>query len=105
MFSQVSVCPQEKGLYLWSHVLSGTGVGMSGGEYVRGWVCLGAWELRKVGISRGRVPPWRWDLSGGYVQRLTTPPRHGIQCDMVGKRAVRILLECFLVFVTFTLSK
>ena len=36
----------------------------------------------------------------------STPPRHGIQRDRVGKRAVRVLLECLLVkntsiYVTF----
>ena len=43
---------------------------------------------------------------GAYVQRGEYSPRHGIQRDRVGKRAVRVLLECLLVkntciYVTF----
>ena len=50
-----------------------------GGGYVQGWVCLGGGYVHGVSMS-------------GWVS-----PGHGTQRDTVGKRAVRILLECFLV--------
>ena len=47
-----------------------------------------------VGMSRGvSTHPPDMGPGGGRVQ----PPGHGIQWDTVGKREVRILLECFLV--------
>ena len=53
-----------------------------------GWVCLG-WACQGVGMS------FLGGMSRGGVDTLS--PWHGIQRDTVGKRAVRILLECFLV--------
>ena len=51
---------------------------------------------RGLGMSRGWVCPW-----GGYAQGVGThSPLHMepvIPWDTVGKRAVRILLECVLV--------
>ena len=61
----------------------------------RGWVCPLAGYIQKVGMSRRWVcpsgvhpAPWTWDI--GY---------HGIPWDTVGKQAVRILQECFLVVI------
>ena len=43
------------------------------------------------------------EYARGWV--LTQPSRHGIQWDTVDKRAVRILMECFLVSLNFLLSR
>ena len=55
--------------------------------YVQGWVCLGG------GYIYGKV-----DMSGGWVHTPQTWDTMGYSC----KRAVGILLECFLVFHLFT---
>ena len=44
-------------------------------------------------------PPTRHGTSGVGMS-TPTPPKHGIQRDTVGKRAARILLECFLVHLS-----
>ena len=87
MFTQVSVCPRGvDGIsgpmsfpgvcgYLWYQVPS------VGGGYVHG---QGLDMSRRVEYVQGR----------GY-----STPRHGIQRNMVDKRAVRILLECFPVII------
>ena len=84
--------------------MSFLGVGISGTRSLLGGVCQGGgyiwgWLCKRVCLE--------WvDMSGGWVltppgmgpQGVLTPsPRHGIQWDMVGKRTVRILFECFLV--------
>ena len=56
----------------------------------RGCICPGVGSLG-VGMS-GKVGPQR----GGYP-----PLRYGLQRDTVGKRAVCIILECFLVLSIF----
>ena len=82
------------------------GVGMSGG-YIQGvGIPEGCWSYQRVGIPEGRgwvcIPPRTLDL--GY------PPTHpplltlsGLMvtttAHIVGKRAIRILLECCLVTV------
>ena len=78
----------QKGVSTRSHVLSGGISGTKRAGYVCGryWVCLGS------GYVHG----------AGYVQRgeSTHSPDMGpgIPGDTVGKRAVRILLECCLVY-------
>ena len=68
------------------------GVGMSMG-CVRPTVCTHPQDMEPQG--------------GGYVRGrwVHTHPSHRIQHDTVGKRAVRILLECFLVFGSFDFPK
>ena len=73
MFSQASVSHSVNGGYLWHRVRSGKGISSTSsllgvGGYVQGWV-------------------------GTPLPRLLTPDHTHI----VGKWAVRILLECFLV--------
>ena len=63
--------------------------------------------MQGVDMSRGYPPPKgtsRWwggnsppDMGPDGVGVSTQPPRHRIQRAMVGKRGLRILLECFLV--------
>ena len=81
-------------IFVWSQVPGGGavvfqrryvwGMSMSRG----GWVCP-----EGVGISPDMGP--RWEGVGTHPSPL--PPGHGIQRDTVGKWAVRILLECFLI--------
>ena len=84
MFSQVSVCPRR--------------VGVSGPmSFLGRWVSLVLGPFCGVGMSGGGVDtPQIWDLTGWYTP--TALPRYGIQRDTVSKQAVRIFLECFLVF-------
>ena len=78
MFSQVSVCPE-------------------------GWASLVPCPFQEVGISDTMSLP-----EGGYVQGVVSTLQHGtsrgyvgggyeIPKDTIGKQAVCILLECFLV--------
>ena len=64
---------------------------MGGGGYVQG-----------VNMSGGGYSPPYMEVRGWV---LTQPSRHGIQWDTVGKRAGRILMECFLVSLNFLLSR
>ena len=59
-------------------------------------------ECVQMGMSRGGWVPMRqtWDLGEVGTHPLDIPSSDmgpGIQRDTVGKRAVRISLECFLV--------
>ena len=86
MFSQLSVClPTDRGGYLWSHVLSlgrwGSLVpGLFWGGYVGGYVFQ----------EGGYPPPQPWDQPPSWSWDT-------MAWDTVGKRAVCILLECFLI--------
>ena len=83
MFSQVSVCSE--------------GVGISGPCPFQG-ICQGVFPgggyLQRVG---GYSPPQGWVCPGGWVPTTPMPMGPGMLWDMVDKRVVRILLECFLV--------
>ena len=80
MFSQASVCPREGGVGI-SRLISFLG-GISGTRSPLG------------GMSRG----WGGYVRGGYPP----PPELGpwIPLDTVGKRAVRILMDCCLAIKT-----
>ena len=85
MFSQVSVCSRGEGGYSGPMSLFG-----------------GGWDL-VWWVPPSPHPP-RHGTS--WVGMSTpTPPKHGIQCDTVGKRAIRILLECFLVHLYVYVDK
>ena len=69
-----------------------TGVCLStGGEY------LGKYTSRQV-HPLGKVYPRAGTPPGRYLPGAGTPPGHSACWDMVNKRAVRIPLECILVF-------
>ena len=91
MFSQVSVCPQGEGVsmlgarfllgggYAWSQVPS------------RRWVCPVDGYTRGLGVG---IPESKYTRGQGWATTTRT----------VGKRTVRILLECGLVDFNFALS-
>ena len=70
--------------YFWYQVPFKRSVCLGHG-YVQGWVCLQGWICR-----------------GGWEH---APPPHPIPWDTIGNRAVRILLECFLVVYVVTQKK
>ena len=94
---------------LWSHVLSGGWVGISGirsllgvdvswrqGVFREGPVCLG------VGMSTGYVQRRVvYVQRGGYPPTPTLDMEPGIPRDTIGKLVVHILLECCLVLYLF----
>ena len=66
------------------------GLSLVPGPFQDGWICCGiGW------VCRGWICP-----GGGYLT-LPLDMGPGIPQDTVGKRAVRILLECFLVAIAF----
>ena len=106
MFSLVSVYPQTGG-YAWSHVRSG-GVPAWSQVPSRGWLCPGGWVywrevyqgVRHTRRSDGSIPEGAGYAAGVCIP--TSPQALTTTTHTVGKRAVRILLECFLVVNRFS---
>ena len=99
MLSQVSLCPRGRGWVGISGLMSFPGVGISGTRSLPGvGMSEGGGYVRGGGIHTSGLG---WD----FRIMVTPPSRHGtsgIQRDTFGKRAVRILLECFLVGLLFS---
>ena len=83
-----SFCPQGVG-YSWSHVLSRGSVSLVPGPFCVGWVGTHLPDMDQRGVCTHPLP--------------LLAPRGGHH-NTVGKRSVRILLECFLVRISLLSS-
>ena len=106
MFSQVSVCPQGVGGYTWSQVPSEGRGGYVRGVYPGGGYTRGMLGIPEGGYTRGQGVGMYTPQDTGPGVSTHPPPLLTLSGLMVtttahtvGKRAIRILLECCLVTV------